>query len=149
MPGRTAGRGLCLQLQARGSLGYEAMDAAVKAFMAKAYQTPELAGLFSSWQVNVPQLYADIDRTKARQLGVAVTDGFDTLQIYLGSLYVNDFNQFGKTYRVVVQADAPYRARAEDIAALKTRNKDGEMVPLGAILEVMHRHADGDRKSVV
>jgi multidrug efflux pump len=110
--------GFKLQLQDRASLGYEAMDAAVKAFMAKAYQAPELAGLFSSWQVNVPQLYADIDRTKARQLGVAVTDVFDTLQIYLGSLYVNDFNQFGKTYTVRVQADAPFRARAEDVAAL-------------------------------
>ena len=66
--------------------------------MAKAYQTPELAGMFSSYQVNVPQLYADIDRTKARQLGVPVTDVFDTMQIYLGSLYVNDFNKFGRTY---------------------------------------------------
>jgi multidrug efflux pump len=83
--------------------------------MAKAHQTPELAGLFTSWQVNVPQLYADIDRTKARQLGVPVTDIFDTLQIYLGSLYANDFNQFGRTYSVA-QADAPYRARAEDVA---------------------------------
>ncbi len=128
--------GFKLQLQDRGSLGYEAMDAAVKAFMAKAYQTPELAGLFSSWQVNVPQLYADIDRTKARQLGVAVTDVFDTLQIYLGSLYVNDFNQFGKTYTVRVQADAPYRARAEDVGALKVRSASGEMVPLAALLKV-------------
>jgi hypothetical protein len=70
----------------------------VKAFMGKAYQAPELAGLFSSFQINVPQLYADIDRTKARQLGVPVTDIFDTLQIYLGSLYANDFNRFGRTY---------------------------------------------------
>jgi multidrug efflux pump len=128
--------GFKLQLQDRASLGYEAMDAAVKAFMAKAYQAPELAGLFSSWQVNVPQLYADIDRTKARQLGVAVTDVFDTLQIYLGSLYVNDFNQFGKTYTVRVQADAPFRARAEDVAALKVRSASGEMVPLAALLKI-------------
>ena len=77
--------GFKLQLEDRGSLGYEALDAATKAFMAKACQTPELAGLFSSYQVNVPQLYADIDRTKARQLGVPVTDVFDTMQIYLGS----------------------------------------------------------------
>ena len=83
--------------------------------MAKAYQAPELAGVFSSFQVNVPQLYADIDRTKARQLGVPVTDVFDTMQIYLGSLYVNDFNKFGRTYSVRVQADAPFRARAEDV----------------------------------
>ena len=72
---------------------------------AKASQAPELAGLFTSWQVNVPQLWADIDRTKARQLGVPVQDIFDTMQIYLGSLYVNDFNKFGRTYSVRVQAD--------------------------------------------
>jgi multidrug efflux pump len=89
--------GFKLQLEDRASLGYAALDGATKAFMAKAYQTPELAGMFSSFQVNVPQLYADIDRTKARQLGVPVTDVFDTMQIYLGSLYANDFNKFGRT----------------------------------------------------
>lgn len=128
--------GFKLQLEDRASLGYEQMDAAVKAFMGKAYQTPELAGMFTSWQVNVPQLYADIDRTKARQLGVSVTDIFDTMQIYLGSLYANDFNQFGRTYSVRVQADAPYRARAEDIGLLKVRSTTGEMVPLSALMKV-------------
>ena len=128
--------GFKLQLEDRGSLGYEAMDAAVKAFMAKAAQAPELAGLFTSWQVNVPQLYADIDRTKARQLGVAVTDVFETMSTYLGSVYVNDFNKFGRTYTVRVQADAPYRARAEDIGALKVRSSTGEMVPLAALMNV-------------
>jgi multidrug efflux pump len=128
--------GFKLQLQDRASLGYDAMDAAMKAFMAKASQAPELAGLFSSWQVNVPQLYADIDRTKARQLGVAITDVFDTMQIYLGSLYVNDFNKFGRTYTVRVQADAAFRARAEDIGALKVRSASGEMVPLSALMKV-------------
>ncbi|WP_341889609.1 multidrug efflux RND transporter permease subunit [Variovorax sp. YR752] len=128
--------GFKLQLQDRASLGYEAMDGAVKAFMAKAYAAPELAGMFSSYQVNVPQLYADIDRTKARQLGVSVTEVFDTLQIYLGSLYVNDFNQFGRTYTVRVQADAAYRARAEDVGALKVRSASGEMVPLSALLKI-------------
>lgn len=128
--------GFKLQLEDRGSLGYAALDGATKAFMAKAYQTPELAGLFSSFQVNVPQLYADIDRTKARQLGVPVTDVFDTMQIYLGSLYANDFNKFGRTYSVRVQADAPYRARAEDIGLLKVRSATGEMVPLSALMKV-------------
>ncbi len=128
--------GFKLQLEDRGSLGYEAMDAAVKAFMAKAQQAPELAGLFSSYQVNVPQLYADIDRTRARQLGVAVTDVFDTMQIYLGSLYVNDFNKFGRTYTVRVQADASHRARAEDVGLLKVRSASGEMVPLSALMNV-------------
>jgi len=128
--------GFKLQLEDRASLGFDALDAAQKAFMAKAYQTPELAGMFSSWQVNVPQLYADIDRTKARQLGVPVTDIFDTMQIYLGSLYANDFNKFGRTYSVRVQADAAYRARAEDIGALKVRSTSGEMVPLSALMKV-------------
>jgi multidrug efflux pump len=128
--------GFKLQIEDRASLGYDAMDAAVKAFMAKAYQTPELAGLFTSWQVNVPQLYAAIDRTKARQLGVPVTDIFETLQIYLGSLYANDFNQFGRTYSVRVQADAAYRARAEDVGLLKVRSTTGEMVPLSALMKL-------------
>ena len=128
--------GFKLQLEDRGGVGIAGMDAALKAFMAKAYQAPELAGLFSSYQVNVPQLYADIDRTKARQLGVSVTDIFDTMQIYLGSLYVNDFNKFGRTYSVRVQADAAYRARAEDIGQLKVRSNSGEMVPLSALMKV-------------
>jgi multidrug efflux pump len=84
----------------------------------------------------VPQLYADIDRTKARQLGVAVTDVFDTLQIYLGSLYVNDFNKFGRTYSVRVQADAPFRAYADDVGQLKVRSSSGEMVPLAALMKI-------------
>ncbi|MGO4816434.1 efflux RND transporter permease subunit, partial [Cupriavidus sp. 2MCAB6] len=90
--------GFKLQIEDRAGLGYKALDEATKAFMAKAATAPELAGMFSSFQVNVPQLYADIDRTKARQLGVPVTDVFETLQIYLGSSYVNDFNKFGRTY---------------------------------------------------
>ncbi len=128
--------GFKLQIEDRASLGYEALDAAVKDFMAKAHQAPELAGLFSSFQVNVPQLYANVDRAKARQLGVPVTEVFDTMQIYLGSLYVNDFNRFGRTYSVRVQADAPFRARAEDVGTLKVRSGSGEMVPLAALLEV-------------
>ncbi|MGE5516844.1 MAG: efflux RND transporter permease subunit [Bacteroidota bacterium] len=128
--------GFKLQVEDRASLGYEALDGAVKAFLAKASQAPELANLFTSYQVNVPQLYADVDRTKARQLGVAVTDVFDALQIYLGSLYVNDFNQFGRTYSVRVQADAQFRAHADDIGKLKVRSNSGEMVPLAALLTV-------------
>ncbi|TMG80847.1 MAG: efflux RND transporter permease subunit, partial [Betaproteobacteria bacterium] len=128
--------GFKLYLEDRASLGYEALDAATKAFVTKAYQTPELAGIFTTYQVNVPQLYADVDRTRARQLGVPVTEVFDTMQIYLGSLYVNDFNKFGRTYSVRVQADAPYRAHAEDIGLLKVRSNTGEMVPLSALLNV-------------
>jgi multidrug efflux pump len=128
--------GFKLQIEDRAGLGYEALDAATKAFLAEAAKAPELARLFTGYQVNVPQLYADIDRTRAQQLGVSVTDVFDTLQIYLGSLYVNDFNVFGRTYSVRVQADAPFRAHAEDIGQLKVRSASGEMVPLAAVLRV-------------
>jgi multidrug efflux pump len=128
--------GFKLQIEDRVGRGYEALDDATKAFLAKARATPELAGIFSGYQVNVPQLYADIDRTKARQLGVAVTDVFETMQIYLGSLYVNDFNKFGRTYSVLVQADAKYRARADDVGQLKVRSASGAMIPLSALLKV-------------
>ncbi|HEV7304624.1 multidrug efflux RND transporter permease subunit [Ensifer sp.] len=128
--------GFKLQLEDKNGLGYQALDEAAKAFLAKAYQAPELAGLYSSYQINVPQLYADLDRVKARQLGVAVTDVFETLQIYLGSLYVNDFNAFGRTYSVRMQADANYRSHADDIGKLKVRSQSGEMIPLSALLKV-------------
>ncbi len=128
--------GFKLQIEDRAGLGNLALDEATKAFIAKAYQTPELAGIFSSYQINVPQLYADLDRAKAEQLGVSVSDVFETLQIYLGSLYVNDFNAFGRTYSVRVQADAKFRAKAEDISQLKVRSQSGQMIPLSALLKV-------------
>ena len=128
--------GFKLQIEDRAGLGNQALDEAAKAVLAKAYQTPELAGIFSSFQINVPQLYADLDRAKAEQLGVSVTDVFETLQIYLGSLYVNDFNAFGRTYSVRVQADAKFRAKPEDIGQLKVRSQSGQMIPLSALLKV-------------
>ncbi|PLU46520.1 efflux RND transporter permease subunit [Sinorhizobium medicae] len=128
--------GFKLQIEDRNGLGYRALDDAAKAVLAKAMAAPELAGLYSSFQINVPQLYADLDRTKARQLGVAVTDVFETLQIYLGSLYVNDFNAFGRTYSVRIQADASYRSHADDIGKLKVRSQTGEMIPLSALLNI-------------
>jgi multidrug efflux pump len=146
VPGLGTTGGFKLQLEDRASLGYEALDQATKAFLMKAYRTPELAGMFSGYQVNVPQLYADIDRTRARQLGVPVTEVFDTMQIYLGSLYVNDFNKFGRTYSVRVQADAQYRARAEDVGLLKVRSTSGEMVPLSALMNV--RPAAGPERAM-
>ena len=98
---------------------------------------PELAGLFTSYQVNVPQVDADVDREKAKSQGVALQDVFDTMQIYLGSLYVNDFNRFGRTYQVNVQAEPRFRLHAEDIARLKTRNANGDMIPLGSFVTVL------------
>src|SRR5476651_1932306 len=126
--------GFKFQIEDRGALGTEAMNKALQDFLTEARKAPELTGLFSSFQINVPQLYADVDRVHAQQLGVSVPSVFDTLQIYLGSLYVNDFNKFGRTFQVKVQADAPFRAHAEDIGLLKVRNDRGEMVPLSSLL---------------
>ncbi|MEY9668173.1 multidrug efflux pump [Bradyrhizobium diazoefficiens] len=138
--------GFKLQIEDRAGLGYEALNEATKAFMAAMQKAPEIAGVFSSFQVNVPQLFADIDRTKALQLGVPVTEVFNTLQIYLGSYYVNDFNKFGRTYSVRVQADAPFRARADDIRQLKVRSSSGDMVPLSALLKI--RQSAGPERAI-
>ncbi len=120
--------GFKLQIEDRAGYGYQTLDEAAKAVIATANQTPELAAIFSSYQINVPQLFADLDRAKAEQLGVSVSDVFQTLQIYLGSLYVNDFNAFGRTYSVRVQADSQFRAHAEDIGRLKVRSATGQMI---------------------
>jgi multidrug efflux pump len=128
--------GFKMMIEDRGNLGYDELYKATQAMQMKAWQTPELAGVFSSFKINVPQLYADIDRTKAKQLGVPLQTIYQTLQINLGSLYVNDFNQFGRTYQVRVQADAPFRSHAEDIAQLKVRSDKGEMIPLSSLMRV-------------
>ncbi|WP_316149617.1 efflux RND transporter permease subunit [Cupriavidus sp. BIC8F] len=128
--------GFKLMIEDRAALGYDALFEATNAFANKARATPELTGIFSNYQVNVPQLDVRLDRVKAKQLGVPVTEVFDTLQTYLGSAYVNDFNKFGRTYQVKVQADAPFRAHAEDILQLKTRNAAGDMVPLSSLVQV-------------
>ncbi|HEY0963786.1 MAG TPA: multidrug efflux RND transporter permease subunit [Pseudomonadales bacterium] len=128
--------GFKLQIEDRSGLGYEALADAVMAVQQKAWQRPELAGVYSNYKINVPQLYADVDRTKAKQLGLDIKDVFDTMQVYLGSLYINDFNQFGRTYRVIAQADAEFRTTTDDALNLKVRNADGAMVPLGSVLRV-------------
>jgi multidrug efflux pump subunit AcrB len=119
---------------ARTSL--QELQTVVDDLIAEARKHPEVQGLFTSFRANVPQLYANLDRTKAKQQKVAVTDAFQALQVYLGSFYINDFNYLGRTYRVVAQADAPFRARAEDVRQLKTRNAAGAMVPLGAVMDL-------------
>jgi len=128
--------GFKMMIEDRAALGYDELFSATNAFMTKARATPELAGIFSNYQVNVPQLDVQLDRTKAKQLGVPVTDVFETLQTYLGSSYVNDFNKFGRTYQVKVQADAQFRQHAEDILQLKARSSSGEMVPLSSLVRV-------------
>jgi multidrug efflux pump len=128
--------GFKLFVEDRADLGYDALYQNVQGLIGKGYQTPGLAGLFSTFTVNVPQLDADIDRVKAKAQGVPLQNLFETMQIYLGSLYVNDFNRFGRTYQVVAQADAQFRDRPEDITRLKTRNSRGEMVSLGTLVKV-------------
>lgn len=128
--------GFRLQIQDRNGLGFEALYKETQNLIAKGYQTPGLAGLFSGYQVNVPQIDTHIDRDKAKTHGVALTDAFETMQIYLGSLYINDFNRFGRTYQVNAQADQAFRLLPEDIARLKTRNANGDMIPLGAFMTV-------------
>ena len=128
--------GFKLMLQDRAGLGDSALFASAQEIVGRSYQTPGLAGSFSSFQINVPQLFADVDRDRAKQLDVRLNDLFQTLQVYLGSAYVNDFNKFGRTYQVIAQADAPFRARAEDITQLKVRNTHGDMVPLGSLLTI-------------
>jgi multidrug efflux pump len=128
--------GFKLQVEDRGDLGTEALYAATQDAIKKAYMNPSLAGVFSTYQINVPQLNVDIDRVKVKRQNVKMSDLFQTLQVYLGSLYINDFNKFGRTYEVLAQADAPFRSHVEDILPLKTRNASGEMVPLGSLLNV-------------
>ena len=132
--------GFKLYAEDRADLGYDALYQNLQGIIGKGYQTPELAGLFSTFTVNVPQLDADINRVQAKTQGVPLQNLFETLQIYLGSLYVNDFNRFGRTYEVIAQADSQFREHPEDITRLKTRNDKGEMVPLGAVVKVTETH---------
>jgi len=130
--------GFRLQVQDRGNLGYDELYVQTQNVIAKARALPELdpMSVFTSYQVNVPQIDAAIDREKAKTHGVAISDIFDTMQIYLGSLYANDFNRFGRTYQVNVQAEQQFRLEPEQIGQLKVRNNRGEMVPLSAFLKV-------------
>ena len=130
--------GFRLQIQDRGNLGYEELYTQTQNILNKARQLPELnpMSVFTSYQVNVPQVDAAIDREKAKTHGVAISDIFDTLQVYLGSLYANDFNRFGRTYQVNVQADQQFRLEPEQIGQLKVRNNRGEMVPLSTFVKV-------------
>ncbi|MBT74145.1 MAG: multidrug efflux RND transporter permease subunit, partial [Alcanivorax sp.] len=128
------GSGYQLFIEDRGNLGYGALQDAVNNFQGAVAQTPGMGFPISSYQANVPQLDAEVDRLKAKAQGVSVTELFDTLQTYLGSTYVNDFNRFGRTWQVMAQADAPFRENVEDIARLRTRNDRGEMVRIGSMV---------------
>ncbi|WP_455826392.1 efflux RND transporter permease subunit [Pseudomonas graminis] len=128
--------GFRLQIEDRGNLGYDELYKEVQNIITKSHGVPELFGLFTSYTVNVPQVDAAIDREKAKTHGVAISDIFDTLQVYLGSLYANDFNRFGRTYQVNVQAEQQFRQDSDQIGQLKVRNNKGEMIPLATFIKV-------------
>ncbi|MHC8354469.1 efflux RND transporter permease subunit [Pseudomonas sp. LB3P81] len=128
--------GFRLQIEDRGNLGYDELYKETMNIIAKSRSVPELANLFTSYTVNVPQVEAAIDREKAKTHGVKINDIFDTLQVYLGSLYANDFNRFGRTYQVNVQAEQQFRQEPEQIGQLKVRNDRGEMIPLSTFVKV-------------
>jgi hydrophobe/amphiphile efflux-1 (HAE1) family protein len=130
--------GFKLFIQDRGAHGYDELARVTNEVMSKAREQHELNpyATYTTFQNSVPQLYADVDRVKAKQQSVPLSSVFDTLQTYLGSTYVNDFNRFGRTYRVYAQAEPQFRAQPEDIANLKMRNLRGDMVPMGAIADV-------------
>jgi multidrug efflux pump len=136
--------GFKLYVEDRGDNGLDALYGATQGLIAKAYQTPALAGVFSSFTVNTPQLAADVDRVKAKVMGVPLENVFETMQINLGSLYINDFNRFGRTYQVIAQADADFRRRPEDILRLKTRNRAGNLVQLGSLVSVRETYGPDD-----
>jgi multidrug efflux pump len=128
--------GFKLYIEDRNDSGLDTLFDTTQSLIGKARQTPGLTGLFSSYTVNTPQLEVDVDRPKAKAQGVPLANVFETMQINLGSLYVNDFNRFGRTYQVVAQADAEFRNNPDDILRLKTRNAAGQLVPLGSLAKV-------------
>jgi multidrug efflux pump len=132
--------GFKLFVQDRAGAGFEELYSQTQAAVGQARSVPSLTGLFSSFQVNVPQIDTRVDRERAKTYGVPLTDVFDTLQVYLGSLYANDFNRFGRTYQVNVQAESAFRLQPEQIARLKTRNATGAMVPLGSLVTADRGH---------
>jgi multidrug efflux pump len=128
--------GFKLYIEDRAGLGLESLYKETTSTLQTGNQTPGLAGVFSSFDINVPQIDSHVDREKAKTYGIPLGDVFDTMQVYLGSLYVNDFNRFGRTYQVNVQAESPYRLEPEDISHLRTRNLAGEMIPLGSVVKI-------------
>jgi len=130
--------GFKLYIQDRSAHGYDELARVTAEVLNKARQQHELNpyATYSTFQNSVPQLFADVDRVKAKRQGVPLSNVFDTLQAYLGSVYINDFNRFGRTYRVYAQAEAQFRSKPEDIANLKTRNLNGDMVPMGALADI-------------
>lgn len=144
--GLGTGGGYKMIIEDRGGAGYKALEEAAFAVMGAANQTPGLRSVFTTFNTKAPRVYADIDRAKAEQMGVPIENIFATLNTYLGSTYVNDFNYLGRTFRVTASADAPYRDDVDDIGRLKTRSATGAMVPLSAVMTL--RDASGPARVV-
>jgi hydrophobe/amphiphile efflux-1 (HAE1) family protein len=125
--------GFKLMVQDRTGVGPKALEAAAQALVGAANHDPDFAGVFTLFNTGSPSVYADIDREKAQKVGLTPTDVFSTLQVYLGSQYVNDFNYLGRTYEVIAQADGQFRGSRNDITGLKARNTAGDMVPIGTV----------------
>ncbi|HVX05221.1 MAG TPA: multidrug efflux RND transporter permease subunit [Rhodanobacteraceae bacterium] len=136
--------GFRMQIEDRGQLGFDELYQQTQKLIAAGRKDPALAGLFSSFEVSVPQVDVDVNREQAKAEGVDLSDAYETMQAYLGSLYVNDFNRFGRTYQVNVSAEPGYRHDLADIGQLQTRNAKGDMVPLGSFVTVK-RGAGPDR----
>lgn len=133
IPGLGESGGLEMQLEARGDASWDNLVSATDTFLYYASQAPELQGVSSAMQSEIPQLYFDVDRDRAKFLGIPLSDIFSTMKAYLGSVYVNDFNMFNRIYRVYIQAEAPYRATRDNLDLFFVRSKDGAMVPLTAL----------------
>jgi len=131
--------GFKLLVEDRAGESERALQEATDAYVDAAHRDPDVSGVFTTFRASTPQLYADIDRVKAEKLGVPLGNVFDTLQVYLGSVYVNDFNLFGRTWQVRAQAEGAYRAEPEDVVRIKTRNTAGDMVPLGSLVNLEWR----------
>jgi gold/copper resistance efflux pump len=136
VPGLGATGGFKMQIEDRGGVGLDALVQQTQILMMKATESGQVAGLMTSLDVNAPQLDVVIDRTKAKSQGVPLADVFESLQVYLGSLYINDFNRFGRTYKVTAQGDAEHRMQAEAIGQLQVRNAAGQMLPLSSFVTV-------------
>ncbi len=133
IPGLGESGGLEMQLEARGDANWNNLVAATDTFLYYASKAPELEGVSSALQSEIPQLYFDVNRDRAKLLGIPLSDIFSTMKAYLGSVYVNDFNMFNRIYRVYIQAEAPYRATQDNIGLFFVRAKNGSMVPLTAL----------------
>lgn len=120
-------------LEDRGGLGPQALADAAHALVAAANKDKTFGGVFTLYDAGAPSVYADVDRLKAQKIGLTPTDVFSTMELYLGSQYVNDFNFMGRTYQVRVQGDEAFRRTPEDIGRLKVRNASGDMVPISSV----------------